>query len=402
MNEEIIFNVAIVGDSGVGKTCLIKKFLNKNFDCKSTQTTTGVSQYFYKTSINGKKVKIIFSDTAGEEKFHSLNWISIKRADVFFIVFDLTDEVSFDNIIYWKDEIKEHFDISKVDLIMVANKCDLERKVSSKRIENFKKKNKFGTNYMFCETSAMTGEGIDKCFKELINKIENKFEHLENKNIINKNIILKNNNDDEVSIKVAIIGNENVGKTSLLKKMLDKNYDLEKSRKLPTIGVEYYLYHTSINGKKLKIEFIDTNGSERYSNLVWGSIKGKNINIFLIVFDLTDEVSFDDIIYWKNNIKKYFDLSEIDIIIVANKCDLRNFRKVSSKIIENFEKKNEFETNYMLFETSALTGEGIEVCLEGLLNKIENKYESLKIKKIKKEINLKLKNDKNNKNVSCC
>ncbi len=60
----------------------------------------------------------------------------------------------------------------------------------------------------------------------------------------------------------------------------------------------------------------------------------------------------------------------------------------------------------MFCETSAMTGEGIEVCLEGLLNKIDNKYESLKIKNesltIKNEINLKLKNDKNNKNVSCC
>ena len=402
-DEEIIFNVAIVGDSNVGKTCLIKKLLDKNFDLnKNKQSASmGVSQYIYKTSINGKRMKIIFSDTAGDEKYHSVMWTPIKRACAFLIVFDLTDEVSFDNIIFWKDQIKENVDISKVDLIMVANKCDLERKVDRGRIDNFEKKNKLGTNYMFYETSALTGEGIDECLEGLINKITYKYEHLENKKDINKNIILKNNNErymndeEKIIFKVAVIGDECVGKTCLIKKILDKNFDLNKNIIRSTLGTESYIYQTSKNGKRINIIFLDTNGSEKYYPIRWPFIK--IACAFLIVFDLTDEVSFDNIIFWKDQIKENVDISKVDLIMVANKCDLE--RKVDRGRIDNFEKKNKLGTNYMFYETSALTGEGIDECLEGLINKITYKYEHLEKKN---KININLNEKKHYKNSSCC
>ena len=206
-NNQITFNVAIVGDSNVGKTCLIKKLINKEFDLNKSEhlNTMSVERYIFHITKDGEKIVLNFIDTAGEELYHSLNWKLIQSACAFLIVFDLTDEVSFDDVIYWKDQIKEHVDLKKVDIIMVANKCDLERKVSTNRIENFEKKNDFGTNYLFFETSALTGEGINECLEGLVNKIMHRYDKLKDKKTINQNIKLKydfvNNNNDLDKIK---------------------------------------------------------------------------------------------------------------------------------------------------------------------------------------------------------
>jgi len=175
----------------------MKDIIDKNFDLEQNKSpeTINVELSMFITSNNGKRIKIMFFDTAGAEKYNSTIWNNIKRACAFLIVFDLTDEVSFDNVIYWKDQIKEHVNLQDVDIIMVANKCDLERKVTTNRIENFEKKNDFGTNYLFFETSAKTGQGINECLEGLVNKIMFRYENLIDKKSINKNLKLTNNNN---------------------------------------------------------------------------------------------------------------------------------------------------------------------------------------------------------------
>ena len=84
---------------------------------------------------------------------------------------------------------------------------------------------------------------------ELTNKISYEYEHLEIKKDINQNIILKSNNKmtDEEIFCVPVIGDNNVGKTCLLKKILNKNFDLKINIPAVTIGIDSYLYQTSIN-----------------------------------------------------------------------------------------------------------------------------------------------------------
>ena len=114
------------------------------------------------------------------------------------IVFDLTDEESFDNIIYWVNQAKEVVDIKIVDVTMIGNKCDLERKVSKERIENFKRKNNLNIKFSYFETSALTGEGISECMLNVIDNINKLYEKYKNNiNFKQKNIQLNNEKNNE-------------------------------------------------------------------------------------------------------------------------------------------------------------------------------------------------------------
>ena len=144
------------------KTCLLKKILDKNFDLKIniTHPTIQYEYYVFKRH-KQEKNENSFLEPNCHERYHSNIWnFTIERVS----------EISFDNIIYCINKIKQHLILLKVDIIKVANKCDLERKIDLRRIDKFEKTNNFGINYIFYET-ALTGERINECLEILINKI---------------------------------------------------------------------------------------------------------------------------------------------------------------------------------------------------------------------------------------
>ena len=168
--EEIYnLNIAVVGDMSVGKTSILLKYLNK--DTKEIMPTIGIDNYSYQTTFNGKIINIRFIDTTGQERFQSLTSDHYHEADGFIIVFNLNNEVSFDNILYWFNAIKNKKNIEDIDILMIGNKNDLERKVSLERIHNFEKRNELDINYIFHETSALTGDGIEESMNILIEKM---------------------------------------------------------------------------------------------------------------------------------------------------------------------------------------------------------------------------------------
>ena len=199
--DSIKFKVPIIGDTSVGKTCIIKKFLERNkFDLtkQAPLTTLGFGSYIHYTTLDGKKIIIEFIDTMGQERFKSIVINSLKGCHGLLIVFDLTNEESFDNIIFWVNQAKEVINIDYVDVTMIGNKCDLERKVSKERIENFKKKNNLNIKFNYFETSAMTGEGLDDCMLCVVDNINKLYEkNKDNINYNNVNNIQLNNKKDE-------------------------------------------------------------------------------------------------------------------------------------------------------------------------------------------------------------
>ena len=199
--DSIKFKVPIIGDTNVGKTCIIQKFLERNkFDLtkQAPLTTLGFGSYIHYTTLDGKKIIIEFIDTMGQERFKSIVINSLKGCHGLLIVFDLTNEESFDNIIFWVNQAKEVVNIDNVDVTMIGNKCDLERKVSKERIENFKKKNNLNIKFNYFETSALTGDGIDDCMLCVVDNINKLYEkNKDNINYNNVNNIQLNNKKDE-------------------------------------------------------------------------------------------------------------------------------------------------------------------------------------------------------------
>ena len=195
-DEQYNFTIVIIGEKGVGKTSILYKYVKKD---KFIQTTISNQFEFKNTTLDGKKVKITFIDTSGQEQFLTITKSVFHQANGFIIVFDLNNEISFDNILYWFYQIKNTVDIKDTEILMIGNKNDLERKVSLERIHNFEKMNKLEVDYIFHETSAKTGDGIEESLQILIEKLIKHYE-------INK----KNNKIKPKNIKIDKNSNHNI------------------------------------------------------------------------------------------------------------------------------------------------------------------------------------------------
>ena len=170
--------IGCFGDSCVGKTYLIRKYVNDITNIDSTITTAGIDYYATKRILsNGKKYKITIYDTAGQEKYKSLSLYSIRHCDGVILMYDITKKDSFNSVSEWINNI---YDIKEKNFpfILVGNKCDLkdEREVSEE--EGLEVAEKYKTKYF--EVSSREGINVEKAIDELLNKI------------ISKNIIPKN------------------------------------------------------------------------------------------------------------------------------------------------------------------------------------------------------------------
>jgi Ras-related protein Rab-1A len=164
--------------------------------------------------------------------------------------------------------------------------------------------------------------------------------------------LMENNETHEYVFKVIVVGDNNVGKTSIISKFAQTQF---KETCIPAIGAticEKVLY---VNETPVKFLIYDITGQEQFYNMREYFYHGSHG--VLLVFDITNSTSFNDIRIWYQNIKKY--LGDRDLIIgtiIGNKNDMMEKRKVKKKIAINL--SNEISFNY--FETSALTGENIE------------------------------------------
>jgi small GTP-binding protein len=127
---DLIFKTVIIGDSGVGKSNLLSRYLNNSFSTE-LKTTVGVEFGAKKLNIQGKMVKAQIWDTAGQERYRSITSAYYKGAKGGLLVFDLTNEESFNSIDKWLKELKQECE-SDLVIVLVGNKSDLteSRKVS--------------------------------------------------------------------------------------------------------------------------------------------------------------------------------------------------------------------------------------------------------------------------------
>ena len=156
--------ITMLGDTTVGKTSITNRFLNIEFSNDSLSTLGKSRMDTTMKMKDGKKMKVIIIDTAGQERFHSIATSTIKGANGIVVSFDLTNQGTFSNVTRWLKEINDNTD--KIPIVIFGNKCDLKEKrvVQQKDIDDFLKKHKLS----YFETSAKLDINIKEGFKKII------------------------------------------------------------------------------------------------------------------------------------------------------------------------------------------------------------------------------------------
>ena len=173
---DYIFKIVLIGDTCVGKSCILVRFSDDVF-VENYVTTIGVDFRFKTMIVKNKIAKIQIWDTAGQERYRSITTAYYRGAAAIIICCDSTNKESFYNINNWIDEISKYTD-KDVDKLVLMNKCDLiqERQIDKNEISKFEKEN--GLKIM--EVSAKTGNGIDKAFEYIIERLIDKNEKKNN------------------------------------------------------------------------------------------------------------------------------------------------------------------------------------------------------------------------------
>ena len=133
---DMIFKVVLIGDSGVGKSNILSRYLKNEFNFES-KATVGVEFGSQKFDLNGYKIKAQIWDTAGQERYKSITNAYYKGAKGALLVYDITRRETFDSVDRWIPDLRTNGD-EQVTILLVGNKCDLEenRKVTKEEAEN--------------------------------------------------------------------------------------------------------------------------------------------------------------------------------------------------------------------------------------------------------------------------
>uniref|UniRef100_A0AAQ4QGA5 Ras-related protein Rab-15 n=1 Tax=Gasterosteus aculeatus aculeatus TaxID=481459 RepID=A0AAQ4QGA5_GASAC len=165
---DVLFRLLLLGDSGVGKTCLLCRFTDNEFH-PSHISTIGVDFKMKTLVIDGIKVRIQIWDTAGQERYQTITKQYYRRAQVgIFLVYDITSERSFQHIMKWASDVDEYAP-EKVRKILVGNKSDEVDKRQVATEQGVKLAKAYGMD--FFETSAFTNQNISETFTRLAEQV---------------------------------------------------------------------------------------------------------------------------------------------------------------------------------------------------------------------------------------
>lgn len=162
------------------------------------------------------------------------------------------------------------------------------------------------------------------------------------------------NSKEYATYKVIILGLFNVGKTTIIGKLMNMPFKVYE----PTLSLDIKNIQIKVNDKILQIQFWDTCGNDQFA----GSTPNlfKNASLAILVFAINDHKSFDNLSKWYNLVKETsFDSN---LFLIGNKSDLEKEREVKKEEVENF--KNNYDDIKIFFETSAKNGENIDKLFE--------------------------------------
>ena len=393
-DEEI--KLILLGESGVGKTSIIKRFLCEKFDEneESSITMNYVSKDF---ELQNKKIKLNIWDTIGQEKYRSLSNLFLSDAKIVVLVYSIIAKKSFESLDYWYDLYTKNLG-NDIILGVAGNKIDLyfDEEVSEEAGKEYAKNH----NALFSMLSAKENkETIDSFIYDLVKQYLSKNNNNNNDDNKNNNIRIRaeqyeNNNVNDGccsgkqkvrqkrynsivkkykgNLNAIILGADGCGKTSLLKRI--QKMDFDENEKHTT-----EIYNDEVKYKSQSIEFnitiYDINNEQKKTDNVINAITDSKI--YYLVFDVNKKETFDHINYWIEVIKRCKaskkDKNKYLIAIIGNKTDLNKSNDINNIMEEakNFAKENQG----IFLMTSALNNEGIDsVILESVENYLSLQY----------------------------
>nr|CAD2185231.1 unnamed protein product [Meloidogyne enterolobii] len=190
-DHKYLFKVVLVGNAGVGKTCLVRKFTQGVFP-PGQSATIGVDFMIKTLNVNGDKIKLQIWDTAGQERFRSITQSYYRSAHAIVLAYDVSCQPTFDCINEWINEIEQYAN-KKALRILVGTKVDKEeeREVPTHIGESFAAANNFD---YFVETSAASSENVEILFQEVATRLATEMRKDETRYGGNKSRNLNNEN----------------------------------------------------------------------------------------------------------------------------------------------------------------------------------------------------------------
>jgi len=213
---DLSFKIIVVGDSGVGKSCLTLKGTKNHFEeCYSP--TVGFEFFTFNIRINDKNIKLQIWDTCGQEAYRSLITSFYRNSSLAVIVYSIDNRISYDNIESWLNEIKSQAN-PEIKIFLIGNKTDLEdqRTITKEEAKIFGENHKF--NY-FIETSAKTGFNAQNVFIRAAKELY--MNHLEYKDRVSRGGSISatiNSNQPEMNANNIILDDEDEDKPRKKKK----------------------------------------------------------------------------------------------------------------------------------------------------------------------------------------
>ncbi|CAN6209752.1 unnamed protein product, partial [Urochloa humidicola] len=175
---DYLIKLLLIGDSGVGKSCLLLRFSDGSFTT-SFITTIGIDFKIRTIELDGKRIKLQIWDTAGQERFRTITTAYYRGAMGILLVYDVTDESSFNNIRNWIRNIEQHAS-DNVNKILIGNKADMDE---SKRAVPTSKGQALADEYgiKFFETSAKTNLNVEQVFFSIARDIKQRLSETDSK-----------------------------------------------------------------------------------------------------------------------------------------------------------------------------------------------------------------------------
>ena len=199
-------------------------------------------------------------------------------------------------------------------------------------------------------------------------------------------------------LKLLTIGDQFVGKSSIINRYIDDKF---KEDIKPTLAIDYKTKMIQKGENLIKISIYDTAGEEKYRHLIKNYYNGSNG--ILLVFDITDKNSFDNLNFWLDELEKNCNLNNLYIFLVGNKTDLKKERKVSYDEAKNFADMKKIP----YIEISAKTGDNIDKLFNDfikgtIINIIEQKKKDNSFLKESFKISFLDKDEKTIRDKKCC